>query len=165
MKCEVCGDETVERKATNNAPYRYLLSGLKNIYLVGINVMECPSCSEEYPVIPKMEELHNLIANDLINKSTKLKGDEIRFLRKNAGFSSIEFATLLKIDPSSLSRVEAGKDKIGPTLDKLARMLGATAFKENEKLRKLLLEQVEKIMNAKPTFQLDGRNWKALKAD
>lgn len=164
MNCEACGMKTTERKATSNAPYKYTLSGLKNVFLIGITVKECQNCHEEYPIIPAMEELHNLIAENLIKKSEKLRGEEIRFLRKNAGISSQEFASRLTINPSTLSRIEAGKENISLTVDKMARLVGATAFVGDEKLRKLILDQIERTMNGKPTFQLDGKGWKPLKA-
>lgn len=163
MKCNSCGATLIERKATNNAPYRYLLSGLKNVYLVGITVMECPDCVEETPIIPRIGELHTLIADTLVRKATPLKGEEIKFLRKNAGFSSMRFAALLKIDPSTLSRVEKGKEKIGPSTDKLARII-AIESQGSHKMRELLLELADKIINSKPTFKIDGKSWTSLAA-
>jgi putative transcriptional regulator len=112
----------VVRKTTADRPYRYDLSGLDNVLLVGVEVRECQRCRAQVPVIPKIGQLHRAIAKYLVFKNGLLTGREIRFLRKNAGLSNKKFAALLEIDESHLSRVENGKiGSLGAATDKLAR--------------------------------------------
>ena len=99
MRCTRCGDDDVEMVdwlATIKQPYRYSFSGVSNVFLSGIRVYNCPQCNTELPLIPKIEELHDLIARQIAQKPTPLTGEEIKFLRKNAGFPAAKFATLLR---------------------------------------------------------------------
>jgi len=43
---------------TKEAPYRYLQSGLRDVYFTGSTVIDCPRCKEEFPGIPKVAHLH-----------------------------------------------------------------------------------------------------------
>jgi transcriptional regulator with XRE-family HTH domain len=145
MKCESCGVEMMERKTTLDTPYPYVVSGLKDLVLVGILVRQCPQCKAESPVIPKVGELHRVVAAYLMRKPTPLMGDQIRFLRKNAGFSAKKFAALLDIDPSHLSRIERGKrNALGPSTDRLARAVLMAESKGGEAARQVLLKIAER---------------------
>lgn len=162
MKCEVCGTEVVERTATPEKPYRFNLSGIKDLFLVGIKIEYCPKCKSKSPVIPRMAELHDVIAENLIEKPGLLRGDELRFLRKFAGFPANRFAALLDVGPSHLSRVENDKTKaLSGSLDKLARALVAAARKE-EHTKQVLLRIADDEMKArkkKTTFKLESNHW------
>lgn len=162
MKCEECGTEIVERKATPERPYRFDLSGIMDLFLVGIKIEYCPKCKSESPVIPRMAELHEVIAEHLIEKPGLLRGDELRFLRKFAGFPANRFAALLDVGASHLSRVENGKTKaLSGSLDKLARALVAAARKEEHTKQILLgIADVEmKSRKKKSTFKLESNRW------
>src|SRR5919108_1905434 len=124
MNCDVCKVPMKERRTTAQAPYLYALAGLPHVGLANITVYDCPSCKATVPVIPRVGELHRMITDMFIRKPEPLTGAELRFLRKNAGFSAQKFAALLVIDPSHLSRVENGKEKrLGPSTDRLARAI------------------------------------------
>ena len=163
MKCMTCGLEMVERQATDEAPYAYTLSGLKDVFLVGVRVHHCNSCGEEVPIIPRVGELHCLIAMTLVKQEPLLRGDEIRFLRKNAGFQGSEFAALMGVSPTYLSKVENGRLKLGLGADKLVRLLASA----DEKRRELLLEIAKDLKPArkprsgskKPVFKLEKHRW------
>lgn len=168
MNCHMCGRDMSEQEITSESPYRYSLSGLKNVFLSGITLFKCQDCGESYPVIPKIAELHNVIAKTLIAKEELLEGPEVRFLRKNAGFSGVKFAALLKIGPSHLSNVEHERDKLSPTADKMARLI-AEAVSIDKNYRDMLLEVAEGLKNeikAKQTdkklFGHDGNTWQQL---
>lgn len=161
MNCRSCGMEMVERRATTGTPYAYTLSGLKGVFLEGISVFQCKACGEEVPIIPKLGELHHLIALSLFKKEGLLTGSELKFLRKNAGFQAIEFAALMGVSPTYLSKAENGKCPLGPGADKLARMLSAV----DEKMRGLLIEIAKdlkpskKRSTKKPIFRLERSHW------
>lgn len=164
MKCQKCGVEMIERKATDDVPYQYKLSGLENVFLSGIMVRKCLKCGAESPIIPKIGELHKVMAETLVEKPERLSGAELRFLRKNAGFPAVKFAALLGVDPSTLSRVENGRQRpFGPAADRLARILAV-----GEPARDLLLQIADKVEAKKksrtkrhPVFTLERNHWQA----
>ena len=163
MKCYTCDVEMVERKTTDDAPYPYVLSGLKDVYLVGIVVRWCPKCKGESPVIPGIAELHRVIVETLVRQPRSLTGSEVRFLRKNVGFSAKDFASLLGVTPEHLSRVETGHTKsLGPTADRLARALAIVGG--GDKTREILLEVAHKLAGKTkkappPVFKLERHRW------
>lgn len=157
-----------ERKATPQEPYRDEFSGLSNLYLTGITVRYCPECGVESPLIPRVEALHRELARTLVHKSSLLRGEEVRFLRKHAGFPAQKFAALLGISPEHLSRVENGHTStLGSSTDRLARAI-ATIATDGEEAREILLriaDQVEKPArkqsSGKRLLSLERNRWKA----
>jgi DNA-binding transcriptional regulator YiaG len=155
----------VERLATRKAPYAYRLSGLDNLFLVGITVRVCPRCSVESPIIPRIGELHQQIANFLIRKPALLSGKEVKFLRKHAGFPSNKFATLIGIGPEHLSRVEnSPSQSLGESADRMVRVISCGCASV-EGLKELLFEVAEAIENEEKlpstsTFALQKSGWR-----
>jgi DNA-binding transcriptional regulator YiaG len=156
----------VENKATVQNPYRYDLSGLSNVYLAGIVVRICPRCNAEVPVIPRIAELHREIARALVRKPAPLDGEEIRFLRKQAGFPAQKFATLLGVTPEHLSRVENGHiTSLGTSTDRLARAIATLASDETTAKEMLLkiadeLEKKDQATEQRPIFRLEQNHWR-----
>lgn len=166
MKCDICDAPMRERRATAKAPYYYVLGGLPHVGLVGITVYECPGHSIS-PVIPRIGELHRVIAGTFVSKPGPLTGAELRFLRKNVGLSAQKFAALLVVDPAHLSRVENGKQRaLGPSTDRLARLIVTGFARGGEEVRKLLLaEAADRIERRKQTktvatFKHEKNRWK-----
>jgi transcriptional regulator with XRE-family HTH domain len=163
--CESCREELTERKATTSQPYRYILSGLNNVFLAGVTVRICPKCGEESAVIPRMAELHDLIVRRLVETPRLLTGSEARFLRKAAGFPAAEFAVLLRVNPAHLSRFETGKRRhLGPSTDKLLRAL-AVVGRSAETARDILLRHAQKLRSGRPDttppmFRLRPDGWR-----
>ena len=140
MQCDVCGQDMESRTATRENAYHYDLSGLDNVFLVGITVYACQHCDIEIPEIPHVEELNQTIAEALANKATLLTGPEIRFLRNRAGFSAKKFAALLNVTPEHLSRIENSDSQgMGGAADKLARV----ATMDGEQVREFLFRLSE----------------------
>ena len=123
MLCDVCSSTLRVRVASLTNPYVYELSGLDDIRLSGVKIHRCRKCKTETPMIPRIAELHRVIARILLNKPGRLKGQEIRFLRKFAGKSSQQFAELVGVDPATLSRAECDKRAFGASADKLVRVI------------------------------------------
>ena len=163
-KCELCGQAMATKKSTMAEPYRYQMSGLDNVFLAGIEVRQCGKCVSRVPVIPKIEQLHKEIAKYLVFKKELLSGKEIRFLRKNAGLAANQFAALLGLDPSHLSRVENGKHgNLGAATDKLARAVAAAA-NDGEDVRGVLLDIALRIMGKMAVFSIRKNHWEKLAA-
>ncbi|NOT58890.1 MAG: helix-turn-helix domain-containing protein, partial [Acidobacteria bacterium] len=114
MKCDLCNDELILKRADC---YHYAESGLPNVYLSGIEVEECPNGHGESPRIPRILELHELIADAVCLKPSPLTGAEARFLRKELGMKAKDWAAYLHIDAATLSRWENGEQAIVPMSD------------------------------------------------
>jgi putative transcriptional regulator len=119
MKCEQCGGETTLKRGV----YQYVESGLDNVYLNNIELRVCESCGAVAPRIPRINELHAVIGRAIALEGEPLSGAEARYLRKHLGLKGKEWAELLRVDVTTLSRWEAGEQKIGPQSDILLRLL------------------------------------------
>jgi putative zinc finger/helix-turn-helix YgiT family protein len=102
--------------------YQYKESGLDNIVLEGIEVHRC-DCGEQIVSIPAIPELHALLGEMVIKKKTMLNGKEIRFLRKNMGFTAKKLSALMKVGNEIISRWEHGSRHISEPNDRLLRLL------------------------------------------
>jgi hypothetical protein len=56
--------------------------GLKNVVLQRIEIVKCPKCKNEDPIIANMNGLMRALALAVIEKPYRLSGEEVRFLRK-----------------------------------------------------------------------------------
>jgi len=122
MKCPTCRHEM---KSTREA-FRYEAVGLPGVVLADVEVRRCPNCGETSVSIPRIEDLHRVIAWDVIQKPERLTPEEVRFLRKYLGFSSADFAAHLGVAPETASRWETGAQAMGVTADRLLRLMVAT---------------------------------------
>lgn len=122
MKCIRC-EHTLK---TERGAHRYAESGLSDVTLVNVEIRTCPSCGEREIVIPKMEQLHRLMADMVIRETTRLSPERIKFLRKFLGFSAADFALIMGVRPETVSRWE-GKSgyPIPPVPERLLRLLVA----------------------------------------
>jgi putative transcriptional regulator len=119
MKCFDCGAE-MEMRTEN---FQYDASGLPGMVLENVEVSRCPACGEWEVAIPRIEQLHQVIAECVIRKRGRLIGAEVRFLRKYIGWSATDFAERMGTTRETVSRWETGKFPIGPQADRLLRML------------------------------------------
>jgi putative zinc finger/helix-turn-helix YgiT family protein len=111
---------------THRENYQYTACGLRNITLYQVQVDRCPHCGETEVVIPAVEKLHKAIADALIRKKTRLAPEEIRYLRKYLGWSSIDFAAYMGVSQETVSRWENSSHDMASTADRLLRMLVLT---------------------------------------
>jgi YgiT-type zinc finger domain-containing protein len=91
VRCLSCG-KAVKSVREN---HRYLESGLPNVLLVKVEMRRCPQCGEEELVIPKIEQLHRVLARAVAMNPERLTHQEVRFLRKYLGWSGADFAIRL----------------------------------------------------------------------
>jgi putative zinc finger/helix-turn-helix YgiT family protein len=118
MKCPQCRYETVPKAAN----HRYTESGLSNVVLVGVEVRHCPNCGEDVVSIPRIEDLHRVVAMTLIRHPGRLAPSEIRFLRKWLGWSGVDFAKHMGVAPETVSRWENSDKPMGGTAERLLRL-------------------------------------------
>lgn len=130
MAVHECNRQTrQEFRATMDDPYHFVDSGLPNVYLSGIRYFRC-ECGQEMADIPAIKQLLNLIARDLVEKTSALSGAEIRFLRKRLGQRASDFSKQLGFEPETLSRIENDHLPASERTDKLIRLYYAVASKD-----------------------------------
>lgn len=120
--------------------HRYLESGLDNVILRQIDTFRC-DCGEKVVGIPKMPELNALIGKTLAEKKSSLKGKEIRYLRKNMGFTAKKLSEIMGIDNATISRWEADLQKPAKTHDHFFRLLYLTE-------KRVPVDQVKQIVES-----------------
>jgi putative zinc finger/helix-turn-helix YgiT family protein len=119
MKCDKCGAQMKSGREN----YRYTACGLDFITLMNVEVRRCPECGEHEVDIPRMDELHGLIAQEVASKGPRLTAQEVRFLRKYLGFSGVDFAATLDVTPETVSRWETGKKQMSPVAERALRLM------------------------------------------
>lgn len=102
--------------------YHYTECGLDNVYLHNISIVSDVN-GEQVFQIPRINQLHNLIAQCLLNKKGLLNGKEIRFLRTNAGLMQSGLSKLLGKEAQAVGRWERNEHPIDRTTDMLLRMI------------------------------------------
>lgn len=118
--CRACSKSEL---STSKENYLYSECGLPHVVLVGIDVRRCPECGHHEPILPRVTELHRTIALALVRKPSRLVGAEIRYLRKYLGWSGVDLAKRMGVDPATVSNWETDKDPIGAPSDRLVRVL------------------------------------------
>ena len=101
--------------------YNYTECGLSSVEILNVIVYHCDACGTDIPEMPAIEQLHLIIAIQLLTKDSLLSGEEIRFLRKMAGLTQAELASILKITPTRPSKWEKDYELIGPANDLVLR--------------------------------------------
>lgn len=126
MKCYSCGSKMISSKET----YNYSESGIPYLYLANVEVRKCTKCNEKAVVLPRIDELHGVIANMLLCKKVPLTGKEVRFLRKEMDLIGTALANLLGVTPVTVSRWENEKEPISATSDRLVRVIYVQLMQE-----------------------------------
>jgi DNA-binding transcriptional regulator YiaG len=121
---------------TSDKPFRFVDSGLSDVYLVGIRYFVC-ECGKIVAEIPAIRQLLSLIARELVEKPKSLAPEEIRFLRKRLGKEQIDFANEIGVRPETLSRFETGETRTHERTDKLIRLYYALVSRDP-----ILIEQL-----------------------
>ena len=116
-QCSDCGSEAVVERGA----WRFRESGLDNVVLKGIEIIKCPACGNEEPIIPNLDGLLRVIAVAIVTNRLPLTGAEVRYLRKYLEMSGDQFARILHTDKSTLSKWETGAVNIGSKSDLLIR--------------------------------------------
>ena len=167
MRCGLCKVETVRRRATATSPFRYEADSLVAVLLHHIDIRRCPLCGRETVDLPARRVLHDAIADAIVREPGRLKGSQIRYLRRHARLPAWRFSALLGVDPAHLSRVENGKIKsLGVSADRLARLLTAVTGGKRV-LRGLISDLADAERAADPASRAPmafkwwgGRTWK-----
>ncbi|MDD2671855.1 MAG: helix-turn-helix domain-containing protein [Syntrophales bacterium] len=127
-RCYEC-DSPLE--VIKDRPYQYKESGLDYVWLIGILQYKCSKCKETFVEIPRIKELHLLIGRTIVCRKESLRGQEVKYLRKEIGMKSKEMAAALSMEPETYSRWENGKQAIAACHDKALRMIYVVNASEN----------------------------------
>ncbi|HLJ28329.1 MAG TPA: type II TA system antitoxin MqsA family protein [Candidatus Angelobacter sp.] len=103
--------------------YCYTECGLSSVILMNILVFHCAKCSAIVPEIPDAGWLHRTIAWDLMQKKTLLTGEEMKLIRRVAGYSATDLASVMGTSKVTMSRWETGAKKISKESDRLFRLI------------------------------------------
>jgi len=102
--------------------YHYTECGLDNVVLEGVIRVE-DADGEETIYIPRINQLHKVIAKGIINRPTGMSGKELRFLRTEMGMTQAQLAELLHRDVQSIARWEKGEVEIDGNAETVVRLL------------------------------------------
>lgn len=155
MKCLECRGSV----STKRENYLYTAVGLRNVTLVGVEVRRCARCGDFEVVIPRIEELHRVLAAAIVRRASRLTGDEVRFLRKYLGYSGVDFAKVIGVTAETVSRWENAKEKMGASAEKLLRML----IVHKQPIRQYRVETLAQISEKAVTkpigVRVEGNGW------
>lgn len=156
-KCNRCHSPFTDRTVVKE--YRDDLLGAPfEVIIQDVVVLEkCVSCGEEIGTsLPSLEGLVAAVAIARALHPWKLNGDELRFMRKAAGWKSAEMAAQLDVDKSTMSRWENGKGKpMGNGAEKHLRLAVCTKLGKDAPLmgfdpRDVLGLQIQHLRSANP---------------
>ena len=133
--------ELMVRVSTELEPYLFVGSGLRNVYLVGVEYEVDSTTGMQSAVIPCLPDLMEAIGKVVVEKRSALNADELRFLRKRLRLASKVFAKLVGVSEEQYSRLENGAT-VTATVDRVVRLLYATLAKlsqsESEEVAKTM---------------------------
>jgi len=134
-----------EQATVISGDYLFVESGLTNVTLHGVELLKCDNCGTLTPVLSKINNLMQVIAEALVLKPSQLTGKEIRFLRKYIGFTGERFGKKLGLTKEHVSRIENEKHPVGAQTDRLIRYLAVSASSNLASLMERLFERLETI--------------------
>ena len=100
--------------------YHYTECGLDNVYLYNIPVVTDVK-GEDVVCIKKINKLHKVIAEAIINKKGMINPKEIRFLRTLLAMTQGDFSNVLGKEAQAVGRWERGEINHDNTTDLLIR--------------------------------------------
>ena len=120
------------------------------VTLKNVEQVKCSKCGNADVVIPRLAQVMRTLAHAVIHKPYRLRGEEVRFLRKYLGMTGADFSALLKVDKTTLSKWENNDDPVGDQSDRLIRAV-ATALGDG------LKKDIEEAVRAFPDIRPDAK--------
>lgn len=142
-------------------PYRYAAGGLPHVILLGVSVGRCANCGAETLSVPRIAQLHRVLAATLATKATHLTANEARFLRKYLGYSTADLASIMGVAPETVSRWESTKSPqpIGATSERLLRLMAVRDRPVEEYPSERLAEIRDADADPTLRFEADEAGW------
>lgn len=161
MKCDDCGTPVAIEPGSVR---RYDIGGLPHVELHGVVVARCQGCGKETLTIPRISQLHRILAEGFVTQRRMLAPPEIRFLRKHIGLSAVEFAQRMGVTRETVSRWETGAQPMGAVADRLLRLLVVThdpteSYAVDDFLRELEDVAPPTRLDPVPLWRTDATGW------
>ena len=144
--------------------YHYLESGLDNVWLInGYTLHETKYGSSM--TIDNVKGLHAVIGQELLRKPSLLNEREIRFIRKELGFSQKLLADTMSIAEVTLRKWESSSAKISGPADRLLRLIFNNYLTPNSEAKDLitLLAKLDSAVEAHKKYSFgvseDSHDW------
>lgn len=150
-QCSNCGSEA----RIVRGDYEFKESGLRDLILRDIELVKCGKCGNVDPILFQVDELMHIAAVAILQKPYRLRGEELRFLRKHIDLNQEEFAKLLHVDKTTLSKWENNEDPIGVQSDLLARAVVISRDKRLEKRAADHIRAFEKITDKQKRVRVE----------
>jgi putative zinc finger/helix-turn-helix YgiT family protein len=161
MTCEDCGSVLiVERDAVR----RYDLGGVPHVELHGVELTRCPGCGAESIGIPRLAQLHTVLAHGFVTQTRMLAPTEVRFLRKHVGLSSTDLAQRMGVSRETVSRWESGAQAMGAVADRLLRLIvighaPSESYATDDLLRSLSNEAAPRRLAPTAVVNIKRKGW------
>ena len=139
-KCLACGADEVRREIGR---HHFTESGLENVWLTNVTFSVCEKCGERVLRLPGAVALMNCIGEAVIITPGPLSGKEIRFLRKSLSLKGREFANLIGVTRTTISRWENGETSPDTSNERLIRLTYATKVGLGETVITMLLNRFQ----------------------
>lgn len=139
--------------------YHYTMCGLDNVWLKnGYEIHKTPY--GKGVSIVASEELHNLIAAQLIKKAGRLTGKELRFLRVLMGLSQAGLANLHGVSENAVSLWER-HGKVPRANDALTRLFYLGQANGDTTLKQAIdrVKTIESLVHQKIIAKASGSKW------
>jgi putative zinc finger/helix-turn-helix YgiT family protein len=138
--CKSCG----KKVKTKRGNYRYDQIGAP-VLLKRVQIAECAACGTREPALRDRKRLMDTIAFAVASQPWKLRGADVRFLRKYCGMTGGAFGKLVQVEPETLSRWENDQQDIGKNSDRLIRFVVVSKSPELRKNMLLFLERYRQL--------------------
>lgn len=103
-------------------PFRYLACGLDNVFLTSGYVRK-ERAGQWITAVEDADGLHTTIAKHLVLRRKRLRGKEVRFLRKRLELTQAELGKLLGVTDQTVARYEKEESAFDGAADMLLRIL------------------------------------------
>ncbi len=141
--------------------HHYQDCGLKNVWLRNGYRKEKSPYGETI-AIDDIQGLHKAIALQLLSFGSKLKGTELRFLRKELDMSQKALGALIGIGEQTIALCEKSKQKITKPAERLLRVIATEHIKGNVMVRDLVerINDLDQNTTQKMVFGEHRKQWK-----
>ena len=95
--------------------YLYTDISLENIQLLNAEVLDCSACREESLLLKAPLKIHKAIGLAVVLQPARLSGADIRFLRRNLGYSLKDWAKRLGIPEGTYTKYETSRNLTNQT--------------------------------------------------
>ena len=144
--------------------YRYLGSGLDNVYLRNGYEFRQTDSGLEVVCIDDVMGLHRAIARSVCDLRRPPAPKEFKFLRKELDLSQRQAATMLGVDEQTVSLWERGNSPLNPAAEMLLRVLMKETLSGNAEVKSALeryceLDREERESQKALEFEIRQQDW------